>query len=73
MSYFLNDNISLSHTLNAFVLHGYVAILSNVGILLSSLLLSATLLTSSVCTLWRSLLNLNCDFIMVLPLNKQSL
>ena len=36
-----NDNISRSHTLNALVPYGYVVILSYVGNLLSSLLLSA--------------------------------
>ena len=51
ISYFLNDNISLSHTLNGFVPYGYVVILSNVCNSLSSLLLSAILLTSSVHTL----------------------
>ena len=41
-----NDNISRSHTLNALVPYGYIVILSNVCNLLSSLLLSAILLTS---------------------------
>ena len=46
-----NDNISRSHTLNALVPYVYVVILSNVCNLLSSLLLNAILLTSSVYTL----------------------
>ena len=47
----LHFNISLSHTLKAFVPYGYVLILSNVCNLLSSLLLSAILLIPSVYTL----------------------
>ena len=66
-------SISLSHTLNAIVPYGYVETLSNVCNLLSSSLLSAILLTSSVYTLWWSLLNLCCDFYMILSLNKPSL
>ena len=46
-----NISISLSHTLKAFVPYGYVLILSDVCNLLSSLLLSAILLISSVYTL----------------------
>ena len=61
-------SISLSHTLKAFIPYGYVVTLSNVCNLLSSLLLGAILLTSSVYTSWRSLLNLNCGFNMVLLL-----
>ena len=66
-------SISLSHTLKAFVLYGYVVTLSNVFNLLSSLLFSAILLTPSVYTLWWSLLNLSYDFNMVLLLNDESL
>ena len=61
-------SISLSHTLKAFIPYGYVVTLSNVCNLLSSLLLGAILLTSSVYTSRRSLLNLNCGFNMVLLL-----
>ena len=43
-------NISLSHALEASVPYGYVAILSKVRNVLRSLLLSAILLISSVCT-----------------------
>ena len=46
--YNLLFNISLSHTLKAFVPYGYVVILSNVCSLLSSSLLEAILLISSV-------------------------
>ena len=49
--FFLFANVSFSHTLNVLVPYGYVGILSNVCILLSSLLLSAILLTSSIYTL----------------------
>ena len=63
-------SISLSHT---FVPYGYVVILSKVVNLLSSFLLSAILLTSSVCKQCPSLLNLCCDFIVISFLNKQFL
>ena len=51
LHFFFNAIISLAHTLNAFVLCGYVVILSNVYNLLSSLLLIAILFTSSVYTI----------------------
>ena len=44
--------ISLSHTLNALVTREYVVILSNVSILLSSLLITTILFISTVYTLW---------------------
>ena len=66
-------SISLSHTLKAFVRYGYVVILSKVYSFLSSLLLSAMLLISSVYLQFGSLLNHCCDFSMVLFLNKQQL
>ena len=65
--------MSLSHTLKAFVPYGCVVILSKVCNLLSSLLLSAILLISSVYTQCVSLLNIYCVFSMMLLLNKQSL
>ena len=65
--------MSLSHTLKAFVPDGCVVILSEVCNLLSSLLLSAILLISSVYTQCVSLLNIYCVFSMMLLLNKQSL
>ena len=65
-------SISLSHILKAFVPYGHVATLSNVCNLLSSLLFSAVLITSSVYTLWSSLLNLSSDFNMVLLLYNKS-
>ena len=64
-------NVSLLHTLEAFVPYGYVLILSKVCNLLSSLLLSAFLLTSSVYTHCASLLSL-CSG-MISFLKKQSL
>ena len=66
-------SISLSHTLKAFVPYGYVVILSNVCNLLSSLLLSAILLTCSVYILCTSLLNPCCDFNVILFSNKKFL
>ena len=57
-------SISFSHTLKAFVPYGHVVILSKVGNLLSSLLLSAILLICSVYTLYASLLNLRCDLVL---------
>ena len=66
-------NISLLHTLKAFVPYGYVLILSKVCNLLSSLLLSTILLTSSVYSQYPSLLNLCCDFSMIFFLSKQFL
>ena len=65
--------MSLSHTLKAFVAYGCVVILSKVCNLLSSLLLSAILLISSVYTQCVSLLIIYCVFSMMLLLNKQSL
>ena len=70
--FFLFANISFSHTLNALVPYGYVVILSDVCVLLSSSLLSAILSTSSVYTVW-SLLNLCCDFITISLFKKESL
>ena len=64
-------NISFSHTLKAFVSYGYVLILLNVCNLLSSLLLSAILLISSVYTQCASISNFCCDFCMISFLNKQ--
>ena len=64
-------SVSLLHTLEAFVSYGYVIILSKVCNLLSSLLLSAFLLTSSVYTQCASLLNL-CSG-MISFLKKESL
>ena len=58
-------SISLSHTLKAFVPYGFVVILSEVCNFLSSLPLSAILLTSSVYTQCASLLNLCHDFSMI--------
>ena len=66
-------SISILHTLKAFVPYGYVLILSKVCNPLSTLLLSAILLTCSVYTQCASLLNLCCDFSMISFLNKQSL
>ena len=56
--YFSN---SVLHTFPAFTPYGYDAILSKFCNLLSSLLLNAVCLTSSVNTLCTSLLNLCCD------------
>ena len=67
---FLTVTISLSHLLKAFVSCGYFVILSSVCNLLSSLQLSAILLTCSVYTLWQSLLNFYCEFSMILSLNE---
>ena len=64
--------ISPLHALNAFVPYEYVMILSDICNFLSSLLLNAILLICSVHTLSQPLLNLCCDFSMVLSLNKQS-
>ena len=64
-------SISLSHALNGFGPYGYVVILSKVCNLLSVLLLSAILLISSEYMQCASLVNLCCDFSMVL--NKQFL
>ena len=50
--------ISLSHTLTEFVPYGYAVTLSKVCNVLSSLILSAILLISSVYTQCASLLNL---------------
>ena len=63
--------MSLSRILKAFCPNGYIVILSRVCNLLSSLRPSVTLLISSVYTLRSSLLNLCCDFSMILFLNKQ--
>ena len=63
-------SISLLHTLKAFVPHGYVLILSQICNILSSLLLRAILLGSSVYTECASLLNLYCDCSIGLLLNK---
>ena len=52
---------------------GYVVILSSVCTLLSSLLLSAILLISSVYTLFAWFLNLWCDFNIISSFNKQFL
>ena len=62
--------ISLLLTLKAFVPYEYVLIPSEICNLLSSLLLSAILLTSSDYTQCPSLLNLCCDFSMILFLSK---
>ena len=69
--YFIN--ISLLHTLKAFVPYGYVLILSKVCNLLSSLLLNAILLTSSVYTQCASLLNFCRHFSLISFLNKKFL
>ena len=66
-------SISHLHTSKAFVVHGYILILSKVFNLLSSLLLSVILLHSSLYTLFSSLLNLCYNFSMISFLNKQSL
>ena len=66
-------SISLSHTLKEFVPYGYVVILSNSCNLFLSLLLGAILLICSIYTLRQSLLNLYCDFSMILSLSKQSI
>ena len=58
MQYF---NSYVLHTLKEIDPYGYVAIPSNVCNLLSSLLLSAILLISSVYTLCASLWNLCCN------------
>ena len=52
--------------------YGYVVILSFACILLSSLELSAILLTFSVYTLWWSLLKVNCDIFIFLSLKSTS-
>ena len=65
--------MSLLHNLKAFAPYGYGLILSKVCNLLSSLILSAILLTSSVYTQCASLSNLSCTFSMVSFLNKQFL
>ena len=59
-------SIPLSHTLKAFVPYGYVVILWNICSLLLSLLFTTILFTYSVNTLWWSLLNPSCDYIIVL-------
>ena len=63
-------SISLSHTLKAFVPYEYVAILKNICNLLSSSLHSSILLISSLYAQCVSLLNVCCDFSMILFLNK---
>ena len=65
--------ILLPHRIHVLVPCGYVLTLSNVCNLLSSSLLSAILFISFVYTSWWSLLNLCCDFSMILSLNRQSL
>ena len=62
--------ISLLPTLKAFVPYEYVLIPSEIRNLSSSLLLSAILLTSSDYTQCLSLLNLCCDFSMILFVSK---
>ena len=64
--------ISLTDTLKALVWYGYVAILLKVYNLLSSLLLSAILLISSIYKKC-ALLNHCCGFNIILLLNKQFL
>ena len=62
-------SISLLYTLRAFIPYGYVLIPQKVCNLLSSILLSAILLTCSVYTQCASLLNLCCQFSMISFLN----
>ena len=64
---------SILHTFTIIAPCGYDVILSKVCNLLSSLLLSAILLISSVYTLCASLLSLCCDFDNISLFNKQSL
>ena len=70
INYLIILSISLLHTLKAFASHGCVLILSQVCNILSSLLLSAILLGSSVYTECASLLNPYCDCSIGLLLNK---
>ena len=63
----------LSHTLKAYVPYRYVVILPKVCNLLSSLLLSAILLTFSLYTQCASHLYHCCDFSMISFLTKQFL
>ena len=64
---------SILHTIPTLVPHGYDVILSKLCNLLSSLLLSATLLISSVYTLCALLLNLYCNFKIIPLFNKRFL
>ena len=64
---------SVLHTFQTLVPYGYDVISSKICNLLSSLLLSAILLVSSVYKLCASLLKLCCDFNIISFLNKQSL
>ena len=66
-------SISLLNILKAFLPYGYVLILTKFYNLLSSLLLRAILLTSSVYTQCLSILSLSCDFGMISFLIKQFL
>ena len=66
-------SISLSHTRKTFVPFRYFVILWEVCKILSSWLIRATLLISSVYTQCASLLNLCCNSNMILLFNKQSL
>ena len=66
-------NNSLLHTFLTFAWHGYDVTLTKVCNLLSSLLLNSILSVSSVNTLFAWLLNLSCDFNMILSFSKKFL
>ena len=70
---FRYSSTSDSHTFQTLIRYGYDTILSKVCNLLSSLLLSVILLIYSVYTLSALILNIFCDFNMILLFSKQSL